>query len=201
VHGFDDDTIGETTEPLGDILRTARAKLPVQRFQIGPMTLGLRYNPNATTPEGRRRAAPPDVRQSGPIAAAWLAATVAGFHAPEVEALAFFEPAGPKGLIDETGRMTPAGHLFARLARRSGTPSRVLRWPHTTRAAGILLDGEDRRELCLVHARHGATDLVLPEGEWRVVEDLTPDGFLRRHDPIGPSLTVPGFAVAWLTES
>ena len=177
VHGFDDDTIGETTEPLGDILRSARARFPVKRFQIGPMTLGLRFNPNATTPEGRRRASPPDIRQGGPIAAAWLGATLAGFHGADIAALSFYEPAGPKGLVDEGGRVTESGHLISRLARHPHRPATILRWAHAPRAAGILLEGGEARELVLVHAKHAAALLPLPDGDWRVVEDLARDGF------------------------
>jgi D-apionolactonase len=199
VHGFDDDTVGETTEPPVDIVRTAKAKLPGRRFHVGPMTLGLRYNPNATSPEGRRRSAEPDPRQGGPIAAAWTAATLAGFLDPSIEALTFFEPAGPKGLVDPSGRRTPAAHLLARLAPLSGRPARILRWAGLPRAAGILIDAESGPALCLAHARAERAVLTLPEGRWSTLEDLGGDGFAPSAAPVADAVSLDGFHVAWLT--
>ena len=199
VHGFDDDTIGETTESLVDIVRSAKAKLPGRRFHVGPMTLGLRYNPNATSPEGRRRSADPDPRQAGHIAAAWAGATIAGFLDPAVEALTFFEPAGPKGLVDASGRWTPAAHLLARLSPFTGRPASVLRWKGTPRAAGILIDTGSGSVLCLVHARAERVDLTVPDGPWHTTEDLGVDGFLARPGPAGNVVSLEGFGVAWLS--
>ena len=201
VHGFDDDTIGETTEVLADVLRSAKAMLPRRRFQIGPMTLGLRFNPNATTPEGRRASADPDPRQSGPIAAAWLAATAAGFIDEVVTTLSFFEPSGAKGLVDGAGRRTPSGHLLARLAALAGLDATVLRWEAAPRAAGILIETPAGKALCIAQARHETAILELPEGQWAQVEELTSEGFARRAGAPGRSVTLNGFAVTWVTEA
>jgi D-apionolactonase len=103
VHGSSDDTIGETTESLVDIIRTARARSSAARFQIGPMTLGLRYNPNSNTAEGRRMAAPPDPRQDEMIAASWAVGTIAGFLDSVVETLAFLNRSDRKGCCRSTG--------------------------------------------------------------------------------------------------
>jgi len=195
VHGSDDDTIGETTEPLEEILASARAKLPVRRLQIGPMTLGLRYNPNATSPEGRRRSAAPDPRQGRTIAAAWLAGTVAGFLDPDVETLAFFEPSGPKGLIADAGAWTPTAHLLSRLSHCSGRPASTLRWASRPRLRGILIDMADHDALCIAHLRNERVTLALPEGSWRSAEVLTPTGFA--DCPID-GFDIGPFAVCWL---
>jgi D-apionolactonase len=178
VHGFNDDTIGETTEPLADIVRTARARSPSARFQIGPMTLGLRYNPNATTAEGRRRTAAPDPRQSGMIAAAWLVGTIAGFLDPAVETLTFFEPVGPKGLLSADGAWSPAAHVLARLSSYAGCPVSVLHWPSQQRAVGVLIEAADRQILCFAHPRDEDHELSLPQGAWQSAERLTPAGFV-----------------------
>ena len=57
-HGSTDDTLGESVEPLPDILRTAKATWPGRRFQIGPHTLGMRFNPNAAAPDAPGRRCP-----------------------------------------------------------------------------------------------------------------------------------------------
>ena len=189
MHGFDDDTIGETTEPLGDIVRTARARSPLARFQVGPMTLGLRYNPNATTPEGRRRSASPDPRQSGMIAAAWLVATIAGYLDPSLETLTFFEPVGPKGLLANDGAWSPSAYALARLSPLANHPVSVLRWPDHPRAAGLLTEAAQEQILCVAHPRDEGLHLTLPSGSWRHAETLTPTGFIRA--PIGQSASHP----------
>jgi D-apionolactonase len=177
VHGYDDDTIGETTESVGDLVRTARARSPAARFQIGPMTLGFRYSPGAATPEGRARTAPPDPRQSGMIAAAWLVGTIAGLVDPAVETLTFFEPAGPKGLLSDDGLWSPSAHVLRRLAPYAGRPVSVLRWPGASRAAGLLIEAPDERVLCFAHARDEELPANLPQGVWSRVERLTQSGF------------------------
>jgi D-apionolactonase len=195
VHGFDDDTIGESTEPLADIVRTARHRSESLKFQIGPMTLGLRYNPNATTPEGRRQAAPADPRQSDMIAAAWLVGTIAGFIDSAIETLTFFEPAGPKGLLSDDGVWSPAAHVLARLSPLAGRPVSVLRWPGNQRAAGLLIEAPNERILCLAYPRDENIPLSLPPGAWRRRERLTRSGFVENS---GVKFRTGRFGVSWL---
>ena len=153
VHGSSDDTIGETTESLVDIIRTARARSSAARFQIGPMTLGLRYNPNATTAEGLRMASAPDPRQDEMIAAAWVVGTIAGFLDSMVETLTFFEPIGPKGLLSEHGSFSPAAHVLLRLSPYAGCKASVIRWPGIPRAVGLLIKAQGELVLCFAHPR------------------------------------------------
>jgi D-apionolactonase len=195
VHGFDDDTIGESTEPLADIVRTARHRSESLKFQIGPMTLGLRYNPNATTPEGRRQAAPADARQSDMIAAAWLVGTVAGFIDSAIETLTFFEPLGPKGLLSDDGVWSPAAHVLARLSPLAGRQVSVLRWPGNQRAAGLLIEAPNERILCLAYPRDENIPLNLPPGAWRRRERLTRSGFVENSRA---KFRTGRFGVSWL---
>jgi len=196
VHGDSDDTLGESIEPLNDILRTALATLPVKRFQIGPLTLGMRFNPNATTEEGRRRAAAPDPRQGTLIAAAWLVGTVAGYAENAVTALTFFEPIGPKGLLAADGAVTPAGHVFTRLAALAGQETQILVWPGASRVRGLRILGPETTVLCLANAHHDTVHLPLPDGRWGAAP-LTPEGF--GPEATADHLDLGGFSVSWLT--
>lgn len=174
VHGWTDDTLGESVEPLGDILATARAKWPRARFHIGPMTLGMRFNPNATTPEARGRPAPADPRQGEGIAAAWMLGTLAGYADDRVTTLSFFEARGPRGMIDEAGGMTPAGTLFRQLAAHRGAPLAILSWPGEPRLRGLRI-GAARYALANLH--HETRGVLLPDG--------------RR-------VTLPGYGTVWI---
>ncbi len=196
VHGSSDDTIGETTESLADIIRTARARSSAARFQIGPMTLGLRYNPNATTAEGRRMASPPDPRQDEMIAAAWVAGMIAGFLNSVVETLAFFEPIGPKGLLSEHGSFSPAAHVLLRLSPYAGCKVSVIRWPGVLRAVGLLIKAREEVVLCFAHPRDEEFPISLPPGVWARTERLSANGFV---DIPLREFRAERFDVAWLT--
>lgn len=195
VHGVTDDTIGETTETSDDILATVQAKSPNHPLHIGPLTLGRRFNPVATNPEGRV-GAPPDPRQGGTIAAAWAVATLAGFHSAALRAVAIFEPCGAKGLVSQTGEFTATAHILQRLAAFSETPTRALRWAHAPRARGLLIEASGARHLCIAYARARSETLSLPPGKWRV-ERLGREGFARPA-PIADELQVADFDVVWL---
>jgi D-apionolactonase len=196
VHGSSDDTIGETTESLVDIIRTARARSSAARFQIGPMTLGLRYNPNSTTAEGRRMASPPDPRQDEMIAASWAVGTIAGFLDSVVETLAFFEPIGPKGLLSEHGSFSPAAHVLLRLSPYAGCKVSVIRWPGIPRAVGLLIKAQGESVLCFAHPRDEEFPISLPPGVWARAERLSASGFVEI--PLR-EFRAERFGVAWLT--
>ncbi|HEX3984934.1 MAG TPA: hypothetical protein VHX12_14675, partial [Acidisoma sp.] len=164
VHGSSDDTLGESVEPLDDILRTAKAKWPGRRFQLGPHTLGMRFNPNATTAEGRSRTASPDPRQGQSIAAAWMLGMFAGYADDAVETISFFEAEGPRGLVGSDGGMTAAGDLFTKLAAPRGAPVAVLTWAGQPRLRGLRVDGRAGRSYCIANLHHETTELLLPDG-------------------------------------
>jgi hypothetical protein len=174
VHGWTDDTLGESVEPLADILATASAKWPLARFQIGPMTLGMRFNPNATSPEARGRPAPADPRQGDSIAGAWMLGVLAGYADDRVETLSFFEARGPWGMIDEAGRMTPAGALFRKLAAHRDAPLAILSWPGEPRLRGLRI-GAGIYALANLH--HETRDVPLPDGT---------------------RVTIPGYGTLWI---
>jgi len=161
VHGWTDDTLGESVEPLADILATASAKWPRARFQIGPMTLGMRFNPNATSAEARGRPALADPRQGDSIAAAWMLGMLAGYADDRVETLSFFEARGSRGMIDEAGRITPAGALFRKLAAHRGAPLAILSWPGEPRLRGLRIGAG---VYALANLHHETRDVSLPDG-------------------------------------
>ncbi|MCB8873644.1 hypothetical protein [Acidisoma silvae] len=163
-HGSTDDTIGESIGPLGDILRTACAKFPEQRFQIGPHTLGARFNPNATTAEGRARPADPDPRQAQTIAAAWMLGMLAGYADDAVETISFFEAQGQRGLINAEGQPAPAAAVFKHLAEFQGGRIAILSWPGQSRLCGLRLTGAAGVTYCIANLHHEAAEAVLPEG-------------------------------------
>ncbi|HZA91329.1 MAG TPA: hypothetical protein VE420_01785 [Gemmatimonadales bacterium] len=201
VHAQDDDTLGESIEPLADILATAQAKAHGLDLVIGPLTLGMRFNPNATSPEARRAEAPPDQRQHTVLAASWLLGTIAGFVDATVKELIVFEVAGPKGLIQPDGSLSPSGHLVSRLAPFAGRKAETVTWAHEPRARGLLVHAPEGRVLALTQARAAPASLAMPEGQWAAPERLGFAGFTAGPQQAGGMIDVDGFGVVWVAEA
>ena len=193
VHGVTDDTIGETTETSEDILATIESRAPARTFDVGPLTLGARFDPAAIS--GAQT--PSDPRQNEGIAAAWAVATLCGYLSANVRAVTIFEPFGPKGLMSASGALAPAGFVLQRLAGFEGAPTCSVRWAGAPRARGLLIFGSERISLCVAYARHDSVTLTLPEGEWRV-EELEPRGFSVAGLGGRNRLRVGDFSVHWL---
>ncbi len=201
VHASDDDTLGESIEPLADILATAHAKAPNLDLVIGPLTLGMRFNPNATSPEARRAETPPDQRQHTVLAASWLLGTITGLLDAAVKELIVFEVAGPKGLVRPDGSLSPSGHLVSRLAPLAGCRAEIVTWAHEPRARGLLVHTSKGRILALAQARAAPAALALPEGHWAAPERLNLTGFTAGPQQAGGMIDVDGFGVVWLAEA
>ncbi|MGF9763323.1 hypothetical protein AAII07_50150 [Microvirga sp. 0TCS3.31] len=201
VHASDDDTLGESIEPLADILATAHAKTPNLDLVVGPLTLGMRFNPNATSPEARRAETPPAPRQHTVLAASWLLGTIAGFVDESVKELIVFEAAGSKGLVQPDGSLSPSGHLVSRLAPLAACKAEVIAWAHEPRARGLLVHKPKGRVLVLTQARAAPASLALPEGQWAAPERLNHTGFTASTQQAGGMVDVDGFGVVWVAEA
>jgi D-apionolactonase len=201
VHASDDDTLGESIEPLADILATAQTKAPGLDLVIGPLTLGMRFNPNATSPEARRAEPPPDQRQHTVLASSWLLGTIAGFVDAAVKDLIVFEVAGPRGLVQADGSLSPSGHLVSRLAPLAGCRAEIITWAHEPRARGLLVQAPEGRVLALTQARAAPAALALPEGRWASLERLDSGGFMAGPQHAGGMIDVDGFGVVWVAEA
>jgi hypothetical protein len=143
VHAEDDASIMETLAVLKDQVATARTLAPQAKLWCGPVTLRMRFNPNATgptqiSPEG---IPPPDVdaRQRGLFAAAFTLGQIASWAAAEVDTLVLYAPFGPRGLIharapypvpwyddQPAGAVYPVYHVLAGLAPLSQTLFRTI---------------------------------------------------------------------------
>jgi D-apionolactonase len=171
VHARDDRSLVETLDTLPNVLAHARRIAGKRALDAGPCSLYRRLLPRngrpATEPVSRD-GVPYDIhpRQGAPLAAAWLASTVAIAAAFGVDSLTAFEASGARGLVGDRESFPPppglaphrctASHaVFAALAARPG--ARLVL--HGASAfAGVAFGVElDRAELWLVelsgHAR------------------------------------------------
>ncbi len=175
VHASDDDILGEAIEPVGDVVATALS-LSSGPFEVGPLTLGMRYDPHVPDP-GKRRAAPADPRRGSVLAASWLLGTIAGLLHSRIEAVVLGDAEG--GLLDEHGAPTATGHLVAVLARRVGRPARRLTCADHPRMAGLLFESGSSREAFVTCCAGARASFFAPPFEPSRVERLTQAGLER----------------------
>jgi hypothetical protein len=107
VHAFDNDTLFEIAPVLPAILATARGFADGAALAVSPLTLKMRWNPDATGAPAPVPAdqLPPtvDVRQMSMLAAAWTVACVAGAARGGAASLTLFETTGWLGVMERAG--------------------------------------------------------------------------------------------------
>jgi hypothetical protein len=137
VHAFDNASMTETLAAQPETVRSARAIAGDRPLVVGPITLRLRFNPNATGPEPKpapgELPSSVDYRQPSLFAAGWLAGSINALGNAGVEGLTYFETTGWKGLIERRdqplrvagfhswpGMVFPVYHVLADVAEFRG---------------------------------------------------------------------------------
>ncbi len=113
VHAFDDASLIETLEAQTDVVRTARSLAAGGQVAVSPVTLKMRWNPNATappapTPPGEL---PADVdgRQREPITAVWTLGSVKYLAEAGADSVTYYRTVGLRGVMErEAGSEVPA---------------------------------------------------------------------------------------------
>jgi D-apionolactonase len=137
VHAFDNASMTETLAAQPETVRSARAIVGDRPLVVGPITLRLRFNPNATGPEPKpapgELPSSVDYRQPSLFAAGWLAGSINALSNVGVDGLTYFETTGWKGLIERRdhplriagfhswpGMVFPIYHVLADVAEFTG---------------------------------------------------------------------------------
>jgi hypothetical protein len=139
VHAFDNASLIETLEAQATTVASARALIGALPLAVGPVTLRMRYNPNATGPEpeplpGELPAAV-DVRQMSLFGAAWTLGSLKQLAGSDVQRLTYYETTGQRGVM-ETATGSPQPELFRSL------PGAVFPLYHVLADAGEFAGGQ-----------------------------------------------------------
>ncbi|RGY99253.1 hypothetical protein DXA13_08515 [Clostridium sp. AM58-1XD] len=100
VHAFDNDSIMSTTEGQAANLRSCAALYPGLPVWVSPITLKMRWNPDATGREPVKKGELPkdvDPRQMSLFAASWFLRSAAACMAGGAAGMTYFELTGAKG--------------------------------------------------------------------------------------------------------
>jgi hypothetical protein len=190
VHVTDDLSVMETLEAQGVTVETARsfASCPIH---VGPVTLRMRYNPDAVEPDDAdadavlkgRLPASVDPRQMSLFAAAWTLGTVIELAFAGADAVTLFETTGWRGVIERAagsprpfrshpGSVFPAYHVIADLCALRDAPLRPIEGcPPQVRA--IAADVGERTVALIANCRPEAVTMTIASpghATWRVLD-------------------------------
>lgn len=175
VHAFDDASLAETIPAQAAAVESARAFAGGRGVAVSPVTLRMRFNPNATGPEPAPKPGEPpaaaDPRQKTLFGAGWTAASAASLAAAGAVSVAYYQCSGLLGLMEPGGgAVFPMYHVFADLAEFRGGTLEPLESQDPLRVSGYILRKDGRSALFL--ANHGGeavdADLEGPAGTFRV---------------------------------
>ena len=188
VHAFDDLSIVETLGAQAATVASARALAGDRPIVVGPVTLRPRFNPNAAAPEPPP---PPgaslpqaDPRQTTPFAAAWTVGSLHRLAAAGAAALAYFETAGPCGVVDASGAPYPVYETLAAVALSAGSEllDVTLRDPLAVEALALRRGSRLLVVVANLTPEPRACSVALPSGRPRSLE-LGPYAIARIADP------------------
>ena len=166
VHAIDNASIVETIPAQAETVRSARAIVGDRPLAVGPVTLRMPFNPNATGPEPKPAPgtlpSAVDARQPSLFNAGYTAGTIASVAAAGADAITFCETTGWKGVMERTdhplrvaafhswpGMVFPIWHVLADAAAFRGGRVRPVEVSDTLRATALAL-GEGERTRVVV---------------------------------------------------
>lgn len=121
VHAFDDASLVETLPVQGTTVDGARKLAGGKPVAIGPVTLKMRWNPNAAAPSAKDAAhlEQRDPRQHTLFNAAWTLGSIKYLAQHGAASVTYFETVGPLGVLDAEG-VFPVFHVFADVGAFAG---------------------------------------------------------------------------------
>ncbi len=161
VHAFDDASLTETLPIQAETVRSAGAFSEGKPVCVSPVTLTMRWNPNAT---GEAEPAPADARQKTLYGAAWTLGSLKYLMTSPAASLTYFETFGAAGVMGENG-VYPLYHVFADIAEFKDGVVRGSVSSHPLQVESLALKSENRLRLLLAN--------VTNESQTVSVEGLT----------------------------
>ncbi|HEX5497777.1 MAG TPA: hypothetical protein VFX03_01065, partial [Thermomicrobiales bacterium] len=195
VHATDNGSIMETLAAQPATVETGRAIYGPGPIAVGPITLKMPFNPNATGPEPKpapgELPANVDRRQPSLFCAAWTAGSLGRLANADVAALTYYETTGWRGIIERSdhplriaafhswpGMVFPVAHVLAVAAAMAGADALPLSSADPLAADGFVARREGRIVAMIANLRDEPTHvrLVLPiagEARMRRLDETT----------------------------
>ncbi|MCL4797793.1 MAG: hypothetical protein KJZ84_24730 [Bryobacteraceae bacterium] len=188
VHAFDNRSLAENLLALPDMVAAARSFAGGARLAVSPVTLKMRFNPNATVASERAplgyRESQVDARQMSLFGAGWTLGCIAAHAAAGVSSLTLYETHGPTGIqgpveqpewfpVKDAGAVFPVYRLLAGLAPYAGGRVQPAVVSDPLAVAAMCLTSPREQCLILANLTAGAQTIRIPRGGgmfWRLDE-------------------------------
>lgn len=164
VHAFDNDSMIKTLDGQASNVQSARAFLPGKPIGVSPVTLKMRWNPDATSQDAVRPGTLPkqvDPRQMSLFGAVWTLGSIGAMISSEASLVTYYELTGWKGMMEDEavcplpelfpslpGMVYPMYFVFAWLGDFKGGLAAVSK-TSDGKSLAILLKKGDRRRLLI----------------------------------------------------
>lgn len=181
VHHFDNQSLVETLATQAETVRSARQHFNDAAVHISPVTLKMRFNPNATTPPSdltpaARLAQRTDTRQMSLLGAGWTLSSIKYVSEAGAKAVTYFETVGSCAIMGRKAAAHP-NPLFANLAGKlfpvywvlyyllEEQPQYVLHTlsSHPLQMDGLVVERENHTLIMLANWQPEATEVLLPD--------------------------------------
>ena len=137
VHAFDNLSLVETLAAQAETVKSSRRKFNNKPIAVTPVTLQMRFNPNATAPESELESgqlpSQVDVRQMSLFGAGWTVGSLKYLCESETHSLTYYETTGWRGVMETEygspvpekfyslrGAVFPLYHVFADIGEFAG---------------------------------------------------------------------------------
>jgi D-apionolactonase len=179
VHAFDDQSLIETLPAQGYTVNSAQTLYPNKPVVISPVSLHMRWNPNATDPDKPLREPTQwtDERQYTPFGAFWWLISLKYLHLAGAEEVCYFELMGDDGWVRQVGEgleKSPIYSLRSKLKPFDRAYPCTCDQPLIMDAVGF--ENGNEASLFLVNWAKEEIKVRVPEG-FRPVEYLSEDKF------------------------
>lgn len=171
VHAFDNTSLVETLAIQGDTVRSARTFVGNRCLAVSPVTLRMRSNPSATTPESPPLPGtlPPtvDPRQMSLLGAGWTVGSLKYLAESGADSVTYYETTGWRGVMETAsgsplperfqsapGMVFPLYHVLADVGAFAGGRVLPLRTSEPLAVDGIAVDKQGR--VCVLLANLSA---------------------------------------------
>ena len=159
VHAFDNESLVESLNAQPDTVHTALSFSEGRPVHISPVTLKMRWNPNATETD-KSWWERTDPRQMSLFGAGWLLGSVQNLVSCDLKAVTYFETVGKNGILQDK-RLFPTYFVLRYLLERKQQVFRTISSSHPLSFGG-LVNGQN--ELVLVNYTNGTVTVELPPG-------------------------------------
>jgi len=215
VHAFDNLSLVETLPAQAATVKSARQFIGDKPLAITPVTLKMRFNPNATGPEPEPAAGemPPqvDVRQMSLFGAGWTLGSLKYLAGSDVQSLTYYETTGWRGVMETEagsplpdrfpslpGSVFPMYHVFAAVSEFAGGRVVPSRSSNNLKVEGMALRKAGHTRLLLANLSPETQQVVIQGlaeqvtvavlDETNVIEAMTaPETFRQQPGQVAPA--------------